>query len=546
MSNIVLIQPPIRDFYLTQKRTIPYGLASIAGTLRRQGFDVDLFDALASKKAKKIPLPRAFSQVVPFYAKTDLSLFSLFHQYKHFGYSFEHIGKFVKDKHPFLVGISSLFTPYCNQALKTAEMVKKFYPDCKIVLGGHHPTLFAETVLQHPAVDFVLQGEGECSMPLLAKALKNKMPLEDIPGIALKRADGSLFLSEPAWMEDLNDYGNPAMDLINTKFYQRNNKGTICVVASRGCPMKCSYCSVSASSNHGPFRQRQVKSIIDEIQSQLKFNDIGFIDFEDENLSLNKKWFLSLLQEIQTLFAGKKLELRAMNGLYPPAIDEEIVLAMKKTGFKTLNLSLGSTAKAQLSRFRRHDVKDDYEKAVFLARKYGLQTVSYIIAAACGQEAQTTIDDLLYLAEKPTLAGLSIFYPAPGSLDFALCKEKNLLPDHFSLMRSSAFPISDQTTRIEAITLMRLSRILNFMKHLKDTGCDLPEAQPCSQDSIHSQNDRQAVSIKLLAWFLFDGVIRGVEKNGVIYEHIIDLRLSRSFIEQLDFSCIKGITCGAT
>jgi hypothetical protein len=33
MVDILLIQPPIADFYHTAKRTIPYGLASIAAAV---------------------------------------------------------------------------------------------------------------------------------------------------------------------------------------------------------------------------------------------------------------------------------------------------------------------------------------------------------------------------------------------------------------------------------------------------------------------------------------------------------------------------------
>ena len=40
MTDVLLVQPPIRDFYLTAKRTIPYGLASIAAAPRRRGFTV--------------------------------------------------------------------------------------------------------------------------------------------------------------------------------------------------------------------------------------------------------------------------------------------------------------------------------------------------------------------------------------------------------------------------------------------------------------------------------------------------------------------------
>ena len=47
MVDILLIQPPIRDFYLTAKRTIPYGLTAIAAALIAKGYTVDILDALA-------------------------------------------------------------------------------------------------------------------------------------------------------------------------------------------------------------------------------------------------------------------------------------------------------------------------------------------------------------------------------------------------------------------------------------------------------------------------------------------------------------------
>ena len=46
MPDILLIQPPIRDFYLTAKRTIPYGLACIAPQLIKSGFSVKILDGI--------------------------------------------------------------------------------------------------------------------------------------------------------------------------------------------------------------------------------------------------------------------------------------------------------------------------------------------------------------------------------------------------------------------------------------------------------------------------------------------------------------------
>ena len=533
--KVVLVQPPIKDFYLTKKRTIPYGLACIAASIQKQGFKVDIIDALATNKSKTVAYPEEFSYLKLFYGQKDKTLFSLFHKFRHFGYSHEYIATKIREQKPFVVGISSLFTAYCNEAIETAKTVKKFYPQCKIVLGGHHPTQFAEKILEYDFIDFVLQGEGEITMPMLCNALTNGSDLKQIPGIAFKK-NSSFFISKPSWVKDLNKQPLPSIDLINFNFYQRKNLASTVIVSTRGCPMQCSYCSVSALSSYASFRQRSVENVIKEIKDQIQHYDVGFIDFEDENLCLNKQWFLSLFSEIRQLFKGRNIELRAMNGLYPPAIDEQIVLMMKNAGFKILNLSLGSTSKKQLENFKRHDVRASFEKALLLAQKHDLESVSYIIAGAPGQNAQSSLKDLLYLAQKNTLIGLSIYYPAPGSFDYKLYKNKNILPEHFSLMRSSALPLNDTTSRIQAVTLLRLARILNFMKSLKKSNDFISAPEPVPDfflDNAVKSTDRLEISKKLLQYFLYDGKIRGVNSDGKIYSHIIDIDLTLQFIKQL-------------
>ncbi len=100
--------------------------------------------------------------------------------------------------------------------------------------------------------------------------------------------------------------------------------------------------------------------------------------------------------------------------------------------------------------------------------------MSYLISAAPGQSAHDSLTDLLELAVRPTLAGLSIFYPAPGSLDYEICRKLEILPTYFSRMRSTAFPLDHTTSRIQAVTLLRLCRILNYLKHRVDLGPPCP------------------------------------------------------------------------
>ena len=536
--NILLIQPPIRDFYLTAKRTIPYGLASIAAGLIEAGFCVQILDALATAKSRVLDLPQEMVYLRSFYGRPDQSPFALFHHFKHFGYSFDTIGQRVKKAQPFLVGISSLFSAYANEANQAAHIVKKHHPACKIVVGGHHATAMPARVMASSAVDFVLRGEGEVSMARLAKALQNDTGYEDIPGLVYRKPDGRLHVGETVSVRNPDDLPLPATQLIDQRHYRRNKKAGTVVVASRGCPLKCTYCSIGASSPFS-YRQRSVAPVIREIEIAVNQYNVGFIDFEDENLSLNRNWFLKLLDEIAQRFAGKQPELRAMNGLLPSSLDEQVIAAMQAAGFRTLNLSLGTTAKAQLKRFQRPDVRHAFEHALDLALTYDLQAVGYIIVAAPFQKAADSLKDLLYLAERRVLVGTSVFYPSPGSMDYMLCASLGLLPGNFSCMRSSALPLSHITTRKESVTLLRLSRIINFMKSLIDSGLALPRPAQATS-AITTSIDRREAGRQLLQFFLYDGIIRGVNPDGEVFEHEIDLELSKKFLAGIKSIRIRG------
>jgi radical SAM superfamily enzyme YgiQ (UPF0313 family) len=288
-----------------------------------------------------------------------------------------------------------------------------------------------------------------------------------------------------------------------------------------------------------PYRLRPVSHVVAEIEAAVVRHNAGFIDFEDENLSLDRGWFLELLQEIRHRFAERALELRAMNGLFPPTLDESVVAAMAGTGFKTLNLSLGSTHAEQLRRFHRLDVRAAFDRALDLAERHALAAVGYIIVGAPHQSAEESVDDLLFLAERRVLAGVSVFYPAPGSPDFDLCRRLDLLPNSLGRMRASALPIEHTTRRIESVTLLRLGRLLNFMKYLLDHGLSAPAPWPSDAVAFDPGN-RIETGRSLLARFLADGRIRGLTPDGMLYDHHVASRLCERFLSGLQKITLRG------
>jgi hypothetical protein len=276
-----------------------------------------------------------------------------------------------------------------------------------------------------------------------------------------------------------------------------------------------------------------------EIEAADRLAPLGFIDFEDEHLTADRGWFLALMAALRAHFKGRPPELRAMNGLLASSLDEEIIAEMARSGFKTLNLALITTAAAQLKRFGRPDLTADLDRVLALAARHDLAAVAYLIAAGPGQDPWDTLNDLLFLARRRVLAGVSVFYPAPGSADYGWCRRQGLLPASTRLLRATALPLAHRTDRCQAVTLLRLGRILNFMKAVIDEGGRLP-APAAAPARIDPALPRVEIGRRLLAAFLKDGSVHGLDDQGEVYAHALDLELSRSFRCGLENGPVRG------
>src|SRR4030065_1050008 len=113
--KILLIPPPIRDFYRTSLRTQPIGLAYLAASLSTHGHSVEILDCQTDKK-RSIPLPPELAYLQAYYPFDDRSPFKLYSGYYHFGMGWDEIGKRVEASRDAVFGISSSFTPYHGEA----------------------------------------------------------------------------------------------------------------------------------------------------------------------------------------------------------------------------------------------------------------------------------------------------------------------------------------------------------------------------------------------------------------------------------------------
>ena len=238
INRILLINPPIQDFYQTEIRQEPLGLEYLVAILLKNGYNVFIFNALACKSRKCVLFPSLLSYLKKFYPSTDVSPFKLFTHFYHFGKSFEELQQESKDFNPDLIGISANFTPYFETVLKTAKVCKKILPQVPVVMGGHHATAKPGEILQSEYVDYVVLGEGEATFLELLETLSRGRirKLENMAGIAFKNGLQLVINQPQKFITDLDSLPSP---LTSQPLKHKM------IITSRGCPRGCNFCSIT-------------------------------------------------------------------------------------------------------------------------------------------------------------------------------------------------------------------------------------------------------------------------------------------------------------
>jgi len=260
------------------------------------------------------------------------------------GLSIEKIKEKVAEINPDIVGISSQFSINEKSSIDVAQAVRDINPNIITILGGTHVTVASESILANTCVDFAIIGEGEDTILELIQVLEDKEHdrLHLVKGIAYRQKDKILRTPSRDFIDNLDALPFPARDLFPMEKYfaaAKAGRGSrqsytpssrwIDLLTSRGCPYNCVFCSIHLSMGR-KFRFRSPGNIIKEIEQAIKQYKIRHVNFEDDNISLDRKRF----GQICDLIIERKLNITwsLPNGLRVENIDEEIVKKMKKSG----------------------------------------------------------------------------------------------------------------------------------------------------------------------------------------------------------------------
>lgn len=449
--KVLLIQPPLEDFYTTPIRLYPLGLLYAAGVLEAAGAQVEILDALSPLRKRRIPVPASFG-----YLPALESIPHFFKGYYRFGLPDGEILRRVRASAPDLIGISSQFTAYFESVERLARLIKREVR-APVFIGGHHATVFAPEIRRRtPEIDFVLEGPAEECLPPFLKSLGMAAWAERPPAGATHLDEGIVL----DWRTV-----QPAHHLLKGAGYRIGRKNSISLIASRGCPYRCEFCGVHRMFGR-KIEYRDVDAVIEEMRRQRDLKGARVFNFEDDNLSFDREWFMEFLRTVAADSALRGVELTAMNGLCHSTLDSGGIEAMKRAGFRELNVSLVTASPKLQETYHRPYKIDGFDKFCSLikeARRLSFFVTAYVIIGLPGQtfaEAKATIDELLAL---DILVGPSVFYMAPGSPMLERLDIPSAIKEDWNLYRSAAFAVeTPELSRTQLLELFSYARQKNL------------------------------------------------------------------------------------
>ncbi|MCS6914205.1 MAG: radical SAM protein [Myxococcales bacterium] len=174
----------------------------------------------------------------------------------------------VRRARPQLVGISCMHALEYDRVLETARAVRRLCPSAFILVGGHAAAAFPAP-LEQPAIDAICTDDGEEVVPMLVAALEGGQNLATVPALRLRTPDG--FVSTPPLTQrtSLDRVPLPARHLIDPfrpHYLCLNFRPVWLVETARGCPFRCSFCSVWQLYDRS-FRERSIGAVVEDMAS---------------------------------------------------------------------------------------------------------------------------------------------------------------------------------------------------------------------------------------------------------------------------------------
>lgn len=338
----------------------PLGLAYIAGTLIRKGYSAKIIDC----PSEEIGVEKL----------TDI----------------------VTGMKPKMIFFSSITSTF-DRAVTAAKKLKANLENTPIILGGVHATIMKDKILDEESpFDAVVIGEGEItSLELARYYLDNSLALEEIKGICFKKSGNVITTSPREPVENLDTLPYPARDLLDMAEYQPLPNQylrlpVVHMVAIRGCPYQCTYCSNNTVFGK-KIRLRSPKGVVDEIKFVMEKYGAKEIAFWDDTLTIKKDWIGELCDRI----INEGIDIVWSCYARVNTVDKDLLKKMKSAGCWNIFFGLESGSQELLDNIKKGITLEQIRNAISWTKEAGIETRGSFMLGLPGETpelARKTVD----------------------------------------------------------------------------------------------------------------------------------------------------------
>ncbi len=246
---------------------------------------------------------------------------------------------------PAVVGFSLIFQYHLPRFAALARALRDAGVRSLLCVGGHYPTLRWEEVLEAiPELDCVVRGEGELTLRELAARVAGGREWRDLEGIAFRDGAGCRATPPRPLIPDLDGLPYPERPREELAILGRRASP---LLASRGCPRACSFCSIREfyrQSPGKPVRVRAPERVADEMDWLTRERGTSIFLFQDDDFPLagaaGRRWVARFLSALE----ARRLPGRAVWKISCRADEVEAGLfrRMREAGLYTVYLGLES------------------------------------------------------------------------------------------------------------------------------------------------------------------------------------------------------------
>ena len=302
------------------------------------------------------------------------------------------------------VGVTVLTGAPIHDALAVSRAVKASDPDCPIVWGGWHPSLFASECLSEPCVDIVVTGQGEDAFREVVERLIDGQPVSGVVTRPLK--DLNLF---PA-----HDYSLIPVE----RFFERKHARQLDYISSQGCRFRCAFCADPAVFERGwtGLKPERIGEEVEYLHHRYAFDDLAF---QDETFFTHAQRVDALAEEFlrRDLKITWTATLRADQAC---RLGDDLFAKAVRSGLRRVMVGVESGSQDMLDRLNKDMKLEQVLQTAAMCTRHGVGGIFNFIVGFPG-ESETSMRATLALAKRLRQSNADfetpIFYyrPYPGN-----------------------------------------------------------------------------------------------------------------------------------